>query len=109
MWLDTRRTRTPRKSRGRRSGLKKHSASPKLGRSGPCSSKLLQLRRSAARASKRVESSVGDLRMSVWPEKLRAFHVDGPVTKSSAFGGASNNTDVLGHALILQSRQGSHR
>ncbi len=40
--------------------------------------------------------------MGVRAEKLHAFHADGPITKSCAFGGAGNNTDVAGHDLILQ-------
>ena len=39
--------------------------------------------------------------MIVRAEKLRAFNADGPITKSCAFGGAGNNTDVVGHDLIL--------
>src|SRR6185369_15152814 len=35
--------------------------------------------------------------MSVRAEKLRAVHAEGPITKRRAFGGAGNNTDVLGH------------
>ncbi|HYR84899.1 MAG TPA: hypothetical protein VE422_12535 [Terriglobia bacterium] len=34
-------------------------------------------------------------------EKLRAFYTNGPITKSRAFGGAGNNTDVLRHDSIL--------
>src|SRR2546422_3935372 len=41
------------------------------------------------------------LRMIVRAEKLRAFYANGPITKSCAFGGAGNNTDVLGHHSIL--------
>jgi hypothetical protein len=33
--------------------------------------------------------------MSVRTDKLRTFHADGPITKAGAFGGASNNPDVL--------------
>ena len=40
--------------------------------------------------------------MIVGAEKLRAFHADGPITKSRAFGGAGNNTNVVWHDLILQ-------
>ena len=40
--------------------------------------------------------------MIVRAEKLRAFNADGPITKSRAFSGAGNNTNVLGHDLILQ-------
>ncbi|MGA2961437.1 MAG: hypothetical protein ABSD96_07175 [Candidatus Korobacteraceae bacterium] len=40
--------------------------------------------------------------MRVRAENLRAFNADSPITKSCAFGGAGNNTDVLGHDLILQ-------
>jgi hypothetical protein len=39
------------------------------------------------------------------PQKVCASQTDGPITKSGSFGGASNNTDVLGHFLILQGRQ----
>jgi hypothetical protein len=35
-------------------------------------------------------------------EKPRAFHTDGPITKSCAFGGAGDETNVLGHDLTLQ-------
>ena len=42
-----------------------------------------------------------DFRMIVRAEKLRAFYANGPITKSRAFGGAGNNTDVLGHHSIL--------
>jgi hypothetical protein len=42
--------------------------------------------------------------MAVKAEKLRSFHADGPITKSCAFGGAANDTDVVGHSLILQRR-----
>jgi hypothetical protein len=38
-----------------------------------------------------------DLGMRVRAENLRAFNADRPITKSCAFGGAGNNTDVLGH------------
>ncbi len=40
--------------------------------------------------------------MIVWAEELRAFHADGSITKGRAFGGAGNNTNVVGHDLILQ-------
>ncbi len=43
-----------------------------------------------------------DLGMIVGTEKLRAFHADGSITKRRAFGGAGNNTNVMGHDLILQ-------
>ncbi|SRR6266568_3221251 len=42
--------------------------------------------------------------MIVGAEKLRAFHADGPITKRRAFSGAGNDTDVVGHDLILQRR-----
>jgi len=45
-----------------------------------------------------------DFGMIVVAEKLRAFHVDGSITKRRAFGGAGNNTNVVGHDLILQRR-----
>ena len=38
-------------------------------------------------------------------EKLRAFHADGPITKSRAFGRAGNDTDVVGHDLTSDSSQ----
>jgi hypothetical protein len=47
----------------------------------------------------RVHRNLG---MVVRSEKLRAFHADGSITESCAFGGAGNDTNVLGHALILQ-------
>ena len=40
--------------------------------------------------------------MIVRAEKLRAFHADGPITKRCAFGGAGDNSDMVGHDLILQ-------
>ena len=43
-----------------------------------------------------------DLGMIVGAEKVRAFHADGSITKRRAFGGAGNNTNVVGHDLILQ-------
>src|SRR5438552_3549805 len=46
-----------------------------------------------------------NLRMIVPAQKLCAFHADRPITKSSTFGGAGNNTDVVGHDL----NQGSIR
>jgi hypothetical protein len=45
-----------------------------------------------------------DLGVFMRPEKVCASQTDGPITKSGSFGGASNNTDVLGHFLILQGR-----
>jgi hypothetical protein len=39
--------------------------------------------------------------MIVRPEKVRTTQTNRPITKSGSFRGASNNTDVLGHALIL--------
>ena len=35
--------------------------------------------------------------MSVRAEKPRAFHADGPIAESRTFGGAGDDTDVLGH------------
>jgi hypothetical protein len=32
-------------------------------------------------------------------EKLSAFHADGPIAKSCAFGGAGNNTDMVRHDI----------
>jgi hypothetical protein len=46
--------------------------------------------------------------MRVRAEKLGAFHADGPITKSRAFSGAGDNTDVVGHDLILQNANGFH-
>src|SRR5260370_41445638 len=43
-----------------------------------------------------------DLGMIVRAEKLHAFYADGPITKSCAFGGAGNNTDVAGHDFGFQ-------
>src|SRR5260370_22471500 len=43
-----------------------------------------------------------DLGMIVRAEKLHAFYADGPITKSCAFGGAGNNTDVAGHYFFFQ-------
>src|SRR5260370_25889689 len=43
-----------------------------------------------------------DLGMIVRAEKLHAFYADGPITKSCAFGGAGNNTDVAGANLIFK-------
>src|SRR5712691_6380258 len=45
-----------------------------------------------------------DFGMIVVAEKVRAFHVDGSITKRRAFGGAGNDTNVVGHDLILQRR-----
>jgi hypothetical protein len=42
--------------------------------------------------------------MIVPAEKLRAFHADGPITKSCALGGTGDNTDVVGHDLIMDDR-----
>jgi len=42
--------------------------------------------------------------MIVWAEMLLAFHADGSIAKRRAFGGAGNNTNVVGHDLILQRR-----
>ncbi len=38
------------------------------------------------------------------PEKVRSSQTDRPITESGSFSRASNNADVLGHALILQGR-----
>ncbi len=38
------------------------------------------------------------------PEKIRSPQTNRPITERGPFGGTSNNTDVLGHALILQGR-----
>jgi hypothetical protein len=35
--------------------------------------------------------------MRMRAEQLRAFGANGPITKRCAFGGAANNSDVLGH------------
>ena len=45
-----------------------------------------------------------DLGMIVGAEKLRAFRADGSITKRRALGGAGNNTNVVGHDLILQNQ-----
>jgi hypothetical protein len=37
--------------------------------------------------------------MIVRAEKLSAFHADGPIAKCRAFGGASNNTDMVRHDI----------
>jgi hypothetical protein len=37
--------------------------------------------------------------MIVRAEKLSAFHADGPIAKSRAFGGAGNNTDMVRHDI----------
>jgi len=42
--------------------------------------------------------------MIVWAEMLLTFHTDGSITKTRAFGGAGNDTNVVGHDLILQRR-----
>lgn len=46
-----------------------------------------------------------DLGMIVRAEKLRAFHANGAIAKSCAFGGAGNNTDVVGHDAISKARR----
>jgi len=43
--------------------------------------------------------------MGVRAENKRPFHADSPIAKSRAFSGASDNPDVLRHALILQVRR----
>src|SRR5260370_23002120 len=43
-----------------------------------------------------------DLGMIVRAEKLHAFYADGPITKSCAFGGAGNNTDVAGEGFNVR-------
>jgi methanogenic corrinoid protein MtbC1 len=45
-----------------------------------------------------------NLGMTLRAQKPCAFHTDGAVAKSSSFGGARNDTDVLGHkAIVLNS------
>src|ERR1700694_5622409 len=46
-----------------------------------------------------------DLGMRVRAEKLRTLDADGPVTKSGAFGGAGNDTYVIGHILRSSERR----
>ena len=36
------------------------------------------------------------------PEQLRAFHANGAVAKRCAFGGAADDTDVLGHSRCFE-------
>ncbi|MGA3226435.1 MAG: hypothetical protein ABSC65_21900 [Acidobacteriaceae bacterium] len=38
-----------------------------------------------------------DLGVIVGAKKVRASQTDGAITKSGSLGGASNNSDVLGH------------
>src|ERR1700680_1446904 len=42
-----------------------------------------------------------DFGMIVRAEELRAFNADSPITKSGAFGGAGNDTDMVGHHFVL--------
>jgi hypothetical protein len=42
--------------------------------------------------------------MSVRAEKLGAFHADRPITERCSFGGAGDNSDVLGHVVRLPRR-----
>src|ERR1700694_1184380 len=46
-----------------------------------------------------------DFRMVVRPEQLRAFDADSPITKRCAFGGASDDTELLRHPLSIQMRR----
>jgi hypothetical protein len=43
-----------------------------------------------------------DLRMIVGPEKVRAADAYRSITKCGSFRGTGNDTDVLGHGLILR-------
>jgi hypothetical protein len=45
-----------------------------------------------------------DLGMGVRAEKPSAFHADGPIAKSGTFGGARNDTDVVGHGWRTSSK-----
>ena len=46
--------------------------------------------------------------MTMGPETLSAFHADCLTAESCAFGGAADNSDVLGRGPILQRRLGFH-
>ena len=46
-------------------------------------------------------SVYGNLRMSVRTKKARSFRADCSITKCCAFGGASNDPDVLRHGLKI--------
>ena len=43
--------------------------------------------------------------MSVRAEQLRAFHADGPIAESGAFGGAGDDADVLGHGVLSRDKK----
>ena len=45
--------------------------------------------------------------MIVAAQKLRAFHADGAIAKRRTLGGASNNTNMAGHAGNQQLERGS--
>ena len=45
-----------------------------------------------------------DFGMSMPPHQLLAFDADGAITQGRSFGGASDDTDVLGHGPIVASR-----
>ena len=44
--------------------------------------------------------------MGMRAKELRAFRAEGPITKGGTLGGAGDNTDVLGHELILRRTRG---